>query len=169
MPNVTAHFQLGSRNQNERYVVYGSKSSMQNIPVLIQAIPFWRIQFLHNSIKIIRNLHVKFIAFNNNHFYLMCIICLFSARIWWKWFYCWKRPFQLNLISLFLFTLICRMNNVKTGIKELELISIDPLKLEKFDIVQSEQSPVNIRLLLRNLTLTGLSDINITKIVLVQS
>lgn len=84
-------------------------------------------------------------------------------------FYFCIRPFLLNLISLFLFTLILRANNTKTGIKELELVAIDPLMVEKFDIIQSENSPVSIRLLLRNLTLTGLKDINITKIVLVSN
>lgn len=46
---------------------------------------------------------------------------------------------------------------------------IDPLKLEKFSIVQNEKSPVNIRLHLRNITLTGLKDFEVSKIMWVRS
>lgn len=51
------------------------------------------------------------------------------------------------------------------GNEELNLIPFDPLKLDKFSIVQSEQSPVNIRLHLRNITLTGIKDIIVSKVV----
>lgn len=45
--------------------------------------------------------------------------------------------------------------------------SIDPLTLEKFSVAQNPQSPVNIRLNLRNITLTGLKDLVVSKVVLV--
>lgn len=61
-----------------------------------------------------------------------------------------------------------RAKQHELGNKELELIPFDPLKLEKFSIVQNEQSPVNIRLHLRNITLTGLKDLTVTKVVLVK-
>lgn len=60
-----------------------------------------------------------------------------------------------------------RAKQHELGNKELELIPFDPLKLEKFSIVQNEQSPVNIRLYLRNISLTGLKDLTVTKVVLV--
>lgn len=62
-----------------------------------------------------------------------------------------------------------RAKQHELGNKELALIPFDPLKLEKFSIVQNEQSPVNIRLHLRNITLTGLKDLTVTKVVLVKS
>lgn len=54
------------------------------------------------------------------------------------------------------------------GNEELGLTPFDPLKLEKLSIVQNEQSPVNIRLHLKNITLSGLKDITVTKVVLVE-
>lgn len=53
------------------------------------------------------------------------------------------------------------------GNKELDLISIDPLFLERFAITQSEQSPVNVRLNFRNITSHGLKDIVVYKVMLV--
>lgn len=61
------------------------------------------------------------------------------------------------------------MCNCVSGNKELNLQSIDPLTVEKFSVVQNEQSPVNIRLHLRNITLTGLKDLVVTKVVLVDA
>lgn len=61
-----------------------------------------------------------------------------------------------------------RAKQHELGNKELGLIPFDPLKLEKLSIVQNEQSPVNIRLHLRNISLTGLKDITVTKVVLVE-
>lgn len=54
---------------------------------------------------------------------------------------------------------------IYTGNKELNLQPIDPLFLEKFSIVQNENSPVNIQLHFRNLTLNGIKDIVIYKVV----
>lgn len=53
---------------------------------------------------------------------------------------------------------------VVAGNKELNLIPIDPLHLDKFDIIQSENSPVNIKLNLRNLTFKGVKDIVVDKV-----
>lgn len=61
------------------------------------------------------------------------------------------------------------MCNCVSGNKELNLQSIDPLTVEKFSVVQNEKSPVNIRLHLRNITLTGLKDLVVTKVVLVDA
>lgn len=57
------------------------------------------------------------------------------------------------------------MNDV--GNKELELIPIDPLILDKLSIIQSADSPVNIKLNFRNLSLTGIKDVVVTKVVYV--
>lgn len=75
--------------------------------------------------------------------------------------------FQLNYKILFCFVLFSFIYAI--GNKELGLIPIDPLHLDKFSIVQNEQSPVNIRLNLRNITVTGLKDIVVSKVVLVHS
>lgn len=47
----------------------------------------------------------------------------------------------------------------------LNLLPIDPLHMDKFDIIQSENSPVSIKLNLRNLTLSGIKDIVVNKVV----
>lgn len=70
--------------------------------------------------------------------------------------------FVIKLMKLFSFVYV--MIDV-IGNEELGLIPIDPLKLDKFSIVQNEQSPVNIKLHLRNITLTGIKDIVVTKVV----
>lgn len=62
-------------------------------------------------------------------------------------------------------SLISAMNDV--GNKELELIPIDPLILDKLSIIQSADSPVNIKLNFRNLSLTGIKDVVVTKVVYV--
>ena len=54
-----------------------------------------------------------------------------------------------------------------TGNEQLALQSFDPLKLDKLSIVQPDNSPVNIRLNLRNITVTGIKDIVVSKVVLV--
>lgn len=74
--------------------------------------------------------------------------------------------FQLNCDLFISFLYACPTTRI-LGNKELGLIPFDPLKLEKFSIVQNEQSPVNIRLHVRNITLTGLKDIAVSKVVLV--
>lgn len=45
---------------------------------------------------------------------------------------------------------------------------LDPLNLDKLAILQNEESPVNIRLHLTNITLTGIKDVIVTKVVLVR-
>lgn len=78
---------------------------------------------------------------------------------------------QLFLFWRKYFNLLCFYFNWinVTGNEELDLIPIDPLHLDKFSIVQNEQSPVNIRLHLRNITLTGIKDIVVSKVVLVDA
>ncbi|XP_055322574.1 protein takeout-like isoform X2 [Sitodiplosis mosellana] len=52
-----------------------------------------------------------------------------------------------------------------SGNEEFALMPLDPLKLDKLSILQNQNSPVSIRLSLFNVTLTGIKDIVITKVV----
>lgn len=49
------------------------------------------------------------------------------------------------------------LRNYPNGIRKLGLVSVDPLKIDKMDIVQGENNPVNIELNFRNVDLVGLS------------
>uniref|UniRef100_A0A336LPE9 CSON015406 protein n=1 Tax=Culicoides sonorensis TaxID=179676 RepID=A0A336LPE9_CULSO len=49
------------------------------------------------------------------------------------------------------------IKNYPAGVKKLGLVSLDPLKIDKMDIEQGENSPVNIVLNFKNIDLLGLS------------
>lgn len=72
--------------------------------------------------------------------------------------YIWKRVLCAKAIT---------NNNscFSAGNKDLNVPPIDPLFLEKFSIVQNQNSPVNIQLHFRNLTLNGIKDLVIYKVV----
>lgn len=53
--------------------------------------------------------------------------------------------------------------------KEMNIVSIDPLFVPKVEIIQSEDSPVNIKLFTRNVDLVGFSKLRITKAMWVYS
>lgn len=101
---------------------------------------------------------------------------IFLARNWRKCFnLCCVFHNSINEICLFtFFSFSISLNPTRIliyviGNKEIALLPIDPLHLDKFSIVQNEQSPVNIRLHLRNITVTGLKDVVVSKVVLVDS
>lgn len=49
------------------------------------------------------------------------------------------------------------LRTFKNGERKLGLVSIDPLKIDKMDVIQGENSPVNIELNFQNVDLLGLS------------
>lgn len=49
------------------------------------------------------------------------------------------------------------------GIPEIKLVSLDPLKIQKMDIVQGGDGPINIVLNFKDVDLTGLSESVIKK------
>uniref|UniRef100_A0A8D8FEU1 Protein takeout n=1 Tax=Culex pipiens TaxID=7175 RepID=A0A8D8FEU1_CULPI len=49
------------------------------------------------------------------------------------------------------------------GIPEMNLVGLDPLKIEKMDIVQGGDGPINIVLNFKNVDLTGLSQSTVKK------
>lgn len=49
------------------------------------------------------------------------------------------------------------LKNCPTGIRKLGLVSVDPLKIDRMDIVQGENNPVNIELNFKDIDLLGLS------------
>lgn len=56
-------------------------------------------------------------------------------------------------------------HDYKTGLREINLVSIDPLHVNKIDIIQSADSPVNINLVFKNISLYGLGDIKAKRVV----
>lgn len=52
-----------------------------------------------------------------------------------------------------------------SGLRSLNLVSLDPLFIEKVDIIQSAESRVNVNLNFKNVTMTGLSRLKVYKIV----
>lgn len=53
------------------------------------------------------------------------------------------------------------------GLRSLNLVSLDPLFIEKVDIIQSRESPVNVNLNFKNVTMFGLSSMKVYKVVYV--
>lgn len=51
------------------------------------------------------------------------------------------------------------------GLKSINLVSLDPLFIEKVDIIQGSDSPVNVNLNFKNVSMFGLSHMNIYKVV----
>lgn len=56
------------------------------------------------------------------------------------------------------------MTKGKTGYPELGLPVFDPLKIEKMNLEQGGNGPVNLKINLKNIKLSGLSDVRFTKI-----
>lgn len=57
------------------------------------------------------------------------------------------------------------VRDYKTGLREINLVSIDPLRVNKVDIIQSANSPVNINLVFKNISLYGLGDLKAKRVV----
>lgn len=53
----------------------------------------------------------------------------------------------------------------KSGLRELNLASLDPLHVNEVDIIQGNESPVNINLNFKDVDFYGLSDLNVKKVV----
>lgn len=53
----------------------------------------------------------------------------------------------------------------KDGKSDANIVTIDPLFVKAVDIIQGNESPVNIALNFRNVSFSGLSNIHTTKIV----
>lgn len=52
----------------------------------------------------------------------------------------------------------------KTGYAEIGLPVLDPLRIEKLNIEQGGESPVNLKIYLKNVDMSGLSDVKFNKI-----
>lgn len=52
---------------------------------------------------------------------------------------------------------------LQIGMKEMNIVPIDPLFVNKVEIIQSEDSPVSIKLFTRNVDLVGFSKLRITE------
>lgn len=51
------------------------------------------------------------------------------------------------------------------GLRALNLVSLDPLFIDKVDIIQSAESRVNVNLNFKNVTMSGLSRLKVYKLV----
>lgn len=51
------------------------------------------------------------------------------------------------------------------GLRALNLVSLDPLFIDKVDIIQGSESPVNVALNFKNVTMTGLSSLKVYNVV----
>lgn len=57
------------------------------------------------------------------------------------------------------------VRDFKKGLREINLVSIDPLHVNEVDIIQSNNSPVNVNLNLKNILFYGLSNTKVKKVV----
>lgn len=56
---------------------------------------------------------------------------------------------------------------LKDGLRDINLVRLDPLHVNEVDIIQGNQSPVNINLNFKDVEFYGLSDVNVKKVVYV--
>lgn len=57
------------------------------------------------------------------------------------------------------------IRELKTGSRDINLVSLDPLRVNEVDIIQSSDSPVTVNLNFKDVEFYGLSDINVKKVV----
>lgn len=54
---------------------------------------------------------------------------------------------------------------LKSGSRDINLVSLDPLHVNEVDIIQGNDSPVNVNLNFKDVEFYGLSDLNVKKVV----
>lgn len=57
------------------------------------------------------------------------------------------------------------VRDYKAGLRDINLVSLEPLRVNKVDIIQSADSPVNINLVFKNISLYGLSNMKAKSVV----
>lgn len=54
---------------------------------------------------------------------------------------------------------------LKDGLRDINLVRLDPLHVNEVDIIQGSDSPVNINLNFKDVEFYGLSEVNVKKVV----
>lgn len=54
---------------------------------------------------------------------------------------------------------------LKDGRSDLHIVPLDPLHVDQVDIIQGNDSPVSVNINFKDVLLSGLSDMNVTKVV----
>lgn len=53
---------------------------------------------------------------------------------------------------------------LKDGLRDINLVRLDPLHVNEVDIIQGNESPVNVNLNFKDVDLYGLSEVNVKKV-----
>lgn len=57
------------------------------------------------------------------------------------------------------------MRTLKDGRRDINMVSIDPLRVDEVDIIQGSDSPVNVNLNFKDVLFYGLSTLDVKKVV----
>lgn len=57
------------------------------------------------------------------------------------------------------------VRTLKDGLRDINMVSIDPLHVNEVDIIQGSDSPVNVNLNFKDVLFYGLSNLNVKKVV----
>lgn len=57
------------------------------------------------------------------------------------------------------------VRTLKDGLRDINMVSLDPLHVDEVDIIQGSDSPVNVNLNFKDVLFYGLSELNVKKVV----